>query len=96
MPLTYSRSIHRDASPAHREEIEAQIRCHLSAQADPGDDEQALASHVVIGSRKTDGDLVITGFLDAEPQAAYLRADFDPDGESEPFEYQPFSPQEAP
>lgn len=82
--MRYRRDVPRDDQTAIATEIE-HVRAHLSACCDPDDDQDALASRVAITIEDhVDGDpelVSITGEIDAEPIAPYLRDDYDPDAE---------------
>lgn len=74
----------RDAPAADQSSIDAtvaHVRAHLSAVADADDDPRTHADNVVITIEPHSDDpelLSVTGVLDAEPDAPYLRSDFDP------------------
>ena len=63
--------------------IEAHVRAHLSSVADGGDDPDAHAADVRISREDSEGGVLITGVLDAEPDAPYLRPDFTPEADIE-------------
>lgn len=69
-------------SPSDRvPDVESHVRAHLSSVADPGDDPAVHADEVRISRTDEDGGLRLTGELDAEPDAPYLRADFTPEAD---------------
>ncbi|WP_158892931.1 hypothetical protein [Amycolatopsis anabasis] len=71
----------RWAPPDQVDEVEAHVRAHLSSVADGADDPESRAGEVVI-ERKEESEpagVLVVGTLDAEPDAAYLRDDFDPE-----------------
>jgi hypothetical protein len=81
--LRYSRWLPRDMVPDAVPEVEAHVREHLSAVADPNDeptraDEVEISHEDAEDERGVDGVLVI-GELDAEPDAPYLRPGFTPE-----------------
>jgi hypothetical protein len=60
-------------------DVAAHVRAHLSSVASEDDDPARFAEEVDI-SVAVDGDgILITGTLDREPVADYLREDFDPE-----------------
>jgi hypothetical protein len=81
MTLLYSRW-----SPADRvDDVEAHVRSHLSsvAAADDSPTEHADAVRITRADREDDGrdGVLVTGELDAEPHAPYLRPDFTPEAD---------------
>lgn len=80
MPIEYQRDLPADSPVEVIEAEEQHVREHIAAIADP-DDEPRRAAEVAVWQAKhpTDpGLLRIEGFLDAEPDAPYLKPDFDP------------------
>lgn len=73
--LTYSRWTPDQAEP----QTVAHIRAHLSSIAAPDDDPDVYAGEVEIVREDKDGGLQITGTLDREPAADYLRDDWTPE-----------------
>ena len=72
MTLRYSRW-----SPTHRvADIEDHVRSHLSAVATPDDSPATHADAVRITRAGNEGGVLVTGELDAEPDAPYLRPEF--------------------
>lgn len=57
-------------------ETVAHVRAHLSSIAAPDDDPDVYASEVEISLEDRDGGLKVTGTLDREPSAPYLRDDW--------------------
>jgi hypothetical protein len=81
--LQYSRWLPRDMVPDAVPEVEAHVREHLAAVADPND-EPTRADEVVISHEDADDELgndgvLVVGELDAEPDAPYLRPGFTPE-----------------
>ena len=73
--LTYSRW-----SPVEKAyEVTAHVRAHLSSIATPDDDPDMFAADVDIVVVAEGNGIRITGSLDREPIAPYLRDDFDPE-----------------
>jgi hypothetical protein len=72
--LRYSRWSPREVLP----EVETHVRQHLSSVADPFDDPTAHPANVRITHIEQDGGVLIVGELDAEPDAPYLREDYEP------------------
>lgn len=77
--IVHSRLVPTGASLAVFAATEAHIRRHISSVADPGDHPAARAADVSIVERHQDNGVLLVGSLDAEPQADYLRPDFDPE-----------------
>jgi hypothetical protein len=74
--LTYARWCQETAS-----DVAAHVRAHLSSVAAEDDDPRRYAEDVDIVAA-VDGDgVLVTGTLDREPVAAYLRPDFDPEAD---------------
>lgn len=61
------------------DDVEAHVRAHLSSVADPDDSPIAHADEVRISREDSDGGVLVTGELDAEPDAPYLRPGFTPE-----------------
>lgn len=57
---------------------ERSVRAHLSAVASPDDDEDRYVDDVEIRFETHENGILITGSLDREPDAPYLRDGFDP------------------
>jgi hypothetical protein len=60
-------------------DVEAHVRAHLSAVADQDDSPTAFADQVRISREDADDGVLVTGELDAEPNAPYLRPGFSPE-----------------
>ncbi len=89
MPITYARDVPRDDAEALEAE-KAHVVAQLSAIAEEDDDPETNADDVQVFVRNhpDDPDLVrIVGLLDAEPNAPYLRPDYDPLAEVDPDLY---------
>jgi len=86
MLAPYSRSAGVDPSDETLDATKAHVRDHLASIADSDDDPTTHAEDVnVYAVRNPDtGEVVVHGTLDAEPQAPYLRPDYDPDAEERP------------
>ena len=81
--LVYTRDVPRGDEAAITAELD-HIVAHLSAVASSDDDPETNADDVVlmINDHPDNPDLVrLTGTLDAEPDAPYLKDDYDPYGE---------------
>lgn len=77
--LTYSRW-----TPPHAlAEVESHVRAHLSSVATEDDDPVALSADVVITRTEQDDGILVTGELDAEPVADYLRDGWTPEQDIE-------------
>lgn len=71
----------------------AHVRAHLSAVADIDDDPHTKASDVTIAIEAHPGFpgvVSITGVLDAQPHAPYLRSDYQPDCDHSSIRFEPF------
>ena len=77
MTLRYSRWSPPDRVP----DVESHVRAHLSSVADPADDPDARAEEVRITHADEDDGVLVTGELDAEADAPYLRPDFTPEAD---------------
>ncbi len=89
MPITYSRDVPRDDAEALEAET-AHVVAQLSAIAAEDDDPETNADDVQVFVRTHPDDpnqLRIVGLLDAEPNAPYLRPDYDPLAEVDPDLY---------
>lgn len=75
MALTYARW-----SPVEKAgDVAVHVRAHLSSVASADDDPDEYAAEVDV-TAAADGDgVLITGTLDRDPVADYLRPDFDPE-----------------
>jgi hypothetical protein len=82
MPIEYQRDIPLDASDDLVEAIREHVRDTVAAQADADDDPATRAEDVRVWTEKhpeKPKELQrIRGYLDAEPDAPYLKPDFDP------------------
>jgi hypothetical protein len=58
---------------------ELHVRAHLSSVASPDDDEHAYAGEVRINYQVEENGIRVQGEIDREPDAPYLRDDFDPE-----------------
>lgn len=75
MALTYSRWSPQEVAG----EVAAHVREHLSSVATVDDDPERYAADVDITAVGNADGILITGALDREPVADYLRDDFDPE-----------------
>jgi hypothetical protein len=77
MTLRYSRW----SPPERVPDVESHVRAHLSAVADPADDPDTRADEVRV-TRTDDADgVLVTGELDADADAPYLRPGFTPEAD---------------
>ena len=53
------------------------VRGHLSSCCDPGDDPENLMNDVEIAYSEDDAGCLVTGSIDQEPDAPYLRSGYD-------------------
>lgn len=83
--MEHSRSLAPGHSPAQLAATEAHIREHLAAAADADDDPTTRSADVdILHVRDADGGMTVLGFLDAVPDAPYLRPGYDPAAEARP------------
>ena len=75
MTLTYSRWCPQEVAG----EVAAHVRAHLSAVATEDDDPDRYAGEVDIAVAVEGDGVRVTGSLDRDPVAAYLRPGFDPE-----------------
>lgn len=81
MPIEYQRDLPADSSEEIIALEEQHVRDHIASLADQGDDPTVLAEQVAVWRARhpENPDLLrIEGFLDAEPDAPYLKPGFDP------------------
>ncbi len=89
MPIDYVRDVPVNDEAALAAETE-HVRAQLSAIAEEDDDPATNADDVQVFTRQHPDDptlLRIVGLLDAEPNAPYLRPDYDPLAEVDPDLY---------
>jgi hypothetical protein len=77
--LRYSRWSPREVVP----DVEAHVRAHLSAVADGSDSPTSRADEVRLRHDDRDDGVLVTGELDAEADAPYLRPGFTPEQDIE-------------
>lgn len=91
--IRYRRDVPADDQDA-MDAATAHVRAHLSSVADPDDDPITRAGEVVIDiGPHPDGEpglVSITGSLDAEPTAPYLRSDYRSDQDHPEIRFQPY------
>lgn len=80
--LNYSRSIPRNSTHDLHDQMKEHVRGHLSAVAAPDDNPYTRAGDVKIWQEDDGFNIKICGRLDADADAPYLRADFDPEQEA--------------
>ena len=73
----YTRTLPEDATAEQIEDAVQHVRAHLSAVADSDDDPTTRAEDVVVRVERQEDSVRVIGELDAEPDAPYLRDDFD-------------------
>lgn len=76
--MQYSRHLPEDATQGDVDAAVEHVRDHLAAIADTDDDPATRAEDVTVRTEHRDGRIVITGELDAEPDAPYLVDGYDP------------------
>lgn len=77
--MRYARDLKLGSSPEVVLAVEEHIRAHLSAIATEDDDPDTFAEDVRIEYEMGPDYVRVTGILEAEPTAPYLRDGFDPD-----------------
>ena len=78
--MEYSRDAPANAGEDAIEQTRQHVRDHLASVADADDDPATLAGRVWIATTAVDNRTIrFTGTLDAEPDAPYLKAEYDPD-----------------
>lgn len=83
--MEYTRDLPEDATQDQVDGTLKHVRDHLASIADSDDDPTTRSEDVEVRVERVDGKIRITGYLDAEPDAPYLKDDYDPyeDVESE-------------
>lgn len=76
--MKYSRHLPEDATQDVVDEAIAHVRAHLSSVADADDDPETNADDVTVRTERQNGRIEVIGELDAEPDAPYLKPDFNP------------------
>lgn len=76
--MIYTRDLPEGSTQDVVDETIAHVRAHLSSVADQDDDPETNADDVTVRTEHRDGRIWVVGELDAEPDTAYLKADFDP------------------
>lgn len=79
--LTYQRDLPADSPDEAIEETKAHVREHLASIADADDDPSTHAGQVRVWMARHPDDpsmIRVEGQLDAEPDAPYLKGDYDP------------------
>jgi hypothetical protein len=89
--ITYVREVPEADENAIQEEA-AHIRAHLSSICHPDDDECAYANEVNITFSYHEGNVMITGIIDRQPDAPYLHEGFDPAAEPRNVKFTPYFP----
>jgi hypothetical protein len=79
MSIPYTRDLPEDAAQDLVDATIAHVRAHLSGVASADDDPDTNADDVRVHTEHRDGRIFVIGELDAEPDAPYLRPDFDPE-----------------
>lgn len=83
--MEYTRDLPEDATQDQVDGTLKHVRDHLASIADSDDDPTTRSEDVEVRVERVDGKIRITGYLDAEPDAPYLKEGYDPyeDVESE-------------
>ena len=77
--MRYTRDLPDDVEQDVLEETIAHVRAHLCGAASADDDPETNADDVRVRTEHRDGRVGVIGELDAEPDAPYLKPDFDPE-----------------
>jgi len=78
--MIYTRDLSAGYTVEQLYAVDQHVRDHLAGAADPDDSPDALAGDVVVRHEELPyGGMRVIGTLDAEPDAPYLKADYDPD-----------------
>lgn len=89
--LTYAREV-PEGNEAAVQNAADHVRAHLSSVVSPDDDENAYSAEVVITFSYRDGNVYIAGAIDREPDASYLKHDYDPNAEQRHYTFTPYYP----
>lgn len=82
--MIYTRDLPEDATQDQLDATIEHVRDHLASIADSDDDPTTHAEDVTVRTEHRAGRIWVIGELDAEPDAPYLKDDYDPyDGVSE-------------
>lgn len=76
--MEYTRDLPEDATQDQVDGTIKHVRDHLASIADSDDDPTTRSGDVEVRAERVDGKIRITGYLDAEPDAPYLKDDYDP------------------
>lgn len=76
--LVYERFVPRGESELAMINTVDHVRAHLSSIADADDDPETNIDDVTIEYVESDAGTMVVGSLDMEPDAPYLKPDFDP------------------
>lgn len=76
--MEYARKLPLDVTQDDLDATIAHVRDHLASIADADDDPTTRAEDVTVRTEHREGALWVIGELDAEPDAPYLKPDFDP------------------
>lgn len=76
--MEYTRDLPEDATQDQIDGTLKHVRDHLASIADSDDDPTTRSEDVEIRVERVDGKIRIIGYLDAEPDAPYLKGDYDP------------------
>lgn len=76
--MIYTRDLPEDATQDRVDATIEHVRDHLASIADSDDDPTTHADDVTVRTEHRDGRIWVIGELDAEPDAPYLKDDFDP------------------
>lgn len=91
MDVRYRQDVSREAD---WESVAEHVRLHLAGAVDHNDDPSPRRDDVTVGMfEHFDGDVdlvTILGEIDGEPDAPYLRPDFDPDADHPEITFTPF------
>jgi hypothetical protein len=76
--VIYTRELPEGSTQDRVDDTVVHVRAHLSSVAAHDDDPETNADDVTVRTEHRDGRIWVIGELDAEPDAPYLKPDFDP------------------
>lgn len=76
--MEYTRDLPEDATQDQIDGTLRHVRDHLASIADSDDDPITRSEDVEVRVERVSGKVKVIGYLDAEPDAPYLKADYNP------------------
>lgn len=76
--MEYTRDLPEDATQDQVDSTIEHVRDHLASIADSDDDPTTHAEDVRVRTENREGRIWVIGYLDAEPDAPYLKPDYNP------------------